>query len=37
VNDDDEPTEGEKIAAQFVGFLAGLSLFVWVLYFLGWI
>lgn len=34
---DEEPTEGEKNAWQFLGFLAGLSLMVWILYLGGWI
>jgi hypothetical protein len=39
VNDDDdeEPMEFEKFLAQLIGFLAGISLFVWILYFMGWV
>lgn len=37
MNEDDEPTEGEKNAWQFLGFLAGFSAVVWFLYLAGYI
>jgi hypothetical protein len=37
VNDDEEPTEGEKNIATFIGLLIGLSAFAWLLYGMGYI
>lgn len=37
MTDDDEPTEGEKNFATFLGFMVGLSAFAWILYWMGYI